>query len=135
MSFLCWLATATQYDRSNTSRVVNMATTVLMIAALLLAIYLAIRDLNFLPSTSTKIAVLALAAIYPDLYILLHWISTSSAGVGFLSGSPVTPLSATPYSAGFSAMDKLGAAAPLSSASQYSAGSSEMTSSSSLGDL
>lgn len=96
MSLLCWIATATQYDRSNTSHVINTVTTVVMLLALLLAIYLAIRDLGFLQNTSTKIAVLALAIIYPDLYILLHWISTASAGVGFLSGSPVTPLQ-TPY--------------------------------------
>lgn len=132
MSLLCWLANATQYDRSNTSRFVNMATTALMIGALLLAIYLAIHDLGFLQSTSTKVAVLALAAIYPDLYILLHWISTSSAGVGFLSGSPVTPLSATPYSTSFGlgSSEKLGAGAPASSGSLFSAGSSEATSSS-----
>jgi hypothetical protein len=96
MSLLCWIATATQYDRSNTSHVINTVSTVVMLLALLLAIYLAIRDLGFLQNTSTKIAVLALAIIYPDLYILLHWISTASAGVGFLSGSPVTPLQ-TPY--------------------------------------
>ena len=106
MSILCWLASSTQHDRSNSSKVVNALVTTLMIVMLIVAIYLAVRDMGYLQNSSTKFAILALALFYPDLYILLHWISTSSSGVGFFSGAPVTPLpqsspaSYTPFSAG-----------------------------------
>ncbi len=54
-----------------------------------LAIYLAIRDMQFLPHTSTKIWVFLLAFFLPDLYVLLHGISSSAPGVGFFAGSPM----------------------------------------------
>jgi hypothetical protein len=95
---LCWINGWTQHDRTNGSKTVNALTTIAMIALLALAIYLAIRDLNFLQHTSTKVFILLLAILYPDLYVLLHGISTSSVGLGFFSGAPVTPLSGgTPY--------------------------------------
>ena len=54
-----------------------------------LALYLAIRDMQFLPHTSTKVWVFLLAFFLPDLYVLLHGISSSAQGVGFFAGSPM----------------------------------------------
>ena len=96
MSLLCWLANGTQNGNSNPSKTINTVVTTMMIVMLVLAIYLAIRDMSFLPSVTTKMAILALAILYPDLYILLHWISTSTTNVPFLSGAPMTPLSYGP---------------------------------------
>ena len=54
-----------------------------------LAIYLAIRDMQFLQRTSTKIWVLLLAILVPELYVVLHGISSSAQGVSFFAGSPM----------------------------------------------
>ncbi len=63
-----------------------------------LAIYLAIRDMQFLPRTSTKIWVFLLAFFLPELYVLLHGISSSAQGVGFFSGAPLPGGSLMPQS-------------------------------------
>lgn len=55
----------------------------------LLAVFLAIKDMNLLTSFSTKIWVLLLAVLMPELYIILHGISSSSMGVSFFTGSPI----------------------------------------------
>ena len=55
----------------------------------ILAIVLAIKDMNLLSSLSTKLWVLALAVILPELYVILHGISSSSMGVNFFTGSPI----------------------------------------------
>jgi len=56
---------------------------------LALAVFLAVKDMGLLQHTSTKIWVLLLAVTFPELYIILHGISTSSMGVSFFTGSPV----------------------------------------------
>lgn len=81
------------------------ATVILIIyfVLLIMAIYLAVRDMQFLPRTSTKMWVLALSIIFPDLYVLLHGVSSSSQGVPFFAGSPMpggTTLPASPDSFG-----------------------------------
>ena len=53
------------------------------------SIFLAIKDLNLLQHTSTKVWVMILAIFMPELYVILHGISTSSMSVNFFSGSPV----------------------------------------------
>jgi len=58
-------------------------------AVFALAIFLAVKDLNLLSHMSTKVWVFLLAALMPELYVILHGISSSSMGVGFFSGSPV----------------------------------------------
>lgn len=77
-------------DKSN--QAAKVAATIVGVAyfvLFVLAIYLAIRDMQFLPHTSTKIWVLVLAFFFPDLYVLLHGISSSAQGVGFFAGSPM----------------------------------------------
>ena len=54
-----------------------------------LAIFLAIKDMSFLDRTSTKIWVFLLSIFFPELFVILHGISTSSMGVNFLTGSPI----------------------------------------------
>lgn len=53
------------------------------------AIFLAIKDMSFLEKTSTKIWIFLLSIFFPELFVLLHGISTSSMGVNFFTGSPI----------------------------------------------
>lgn len=79
-----WLASQEEKNKG-----MRMMITVLWFLVLALAIYLAIKDMNLLTHTSTKIWVFALAIAFPELFIVLTGISTTSMGVGFFSGSPV----------------------------------------------
>ena len=53
------------------------------------AIFLAIKDMSFLERTSTKVWVFLLSIFFPELFVILHGISTSSMGVSFFTGSPI----------------------------------------------
>ena len=53
------------------------------------AIFLAIKDMSFLERTSTKVWIFLLSIFVPELFVLLHGISTSSMGVNFFTGSPI----------------------------------------------
>jgi len=63
--------------------------TILWYAILVLALFLAVKDMGMLTHGMTKVGVILLAAMFPELYVILHLISTSSMGVGFFSGSPI----------------------------------------------
>lgn len=77
-------------DKSNQmAKVVATIIGIVYFVLFVLALYLAIRDMQFLPHTSTKIWVITLAFFFPDLYVLLHGISSSAQGVGFFEGSPM----------------------------------------------
>lgn len=54
-----------------------------------LAIFLAIKDMSFLERGSTKVWMFLLCLFFPELFIVLHGISTSSMGVSFFGGSPI----------------------------------------------
>ena len=54
-----------------------------------LAIYLAIRDMQFLPNLSSKVWVLIFALMCPEIYTILHGLSSSAQGIGFFAGSPM----------------------------------------------
>jgi hypothetical protein len=56
---------------------------------LALALFLAIKDIGLVTHTATKVWIVLLAAVMPELFIMLHGVSTSSMGVGFFSGSPI----------------------------------------------
>jgi len=56
---------------------------------LALALFLAIKDIGLVSHTGTKIGIVLLALAMPELFCILHLISTSSMGVGFFSGSPI----------------------------------------------
>jgi len=86
MSTLTWLGfNCSKREATAWSMFIN----VVQLAILGLAIFLAIKDMGMIPHTATKIWVLALALLLPELFLILHGISTSSLGVSFFSGSPV----------------------------------------------
>ena len=89
MTTLALLTSMTDNDRSNTSKTFNAIMTFFMFALLVLALYLAIRDMSLQMHTSTKVWVFLLAALEPTLYCVLHGISTSLSGNSFFQSSPI----------------------------------------------
>jgi hypothetical protein len=79
-----WLASTESKDKA-----ARRAVQIIFWVLLALAVFLAVKDMGLLQHTSTKIWVLLLAISFPELYIVLHGISTSSMGVNFFTGSPV----------------------------------------------
>jgi hypothetical protein len=85
MSLLCiWLASQEEKNKST-----RMIIQVIFWVLLALAVFLAVKDMGLLSHTSTKVYVLLLAILFPELYVILHGISTSSMGVNFFTGSPI----------------------------------------------
>jgi hypothetical protein len=93
-------------DKNATAKTIATIIAIVYFVLIILAIYLAIRDMQYLPHMSTKIWVFALAFFLPELYVLLHGISSSAQGVNFFSGAPI-PSSMMPSSPGESAMSMM----------------------------
>jgi hypothetical protein len=53
------------------------------LAVFAIAIFLAIRDMDSLHDTTTKVWAFLLAIFLPELYVILHGLSNASMGVGF----------------------------------------------------
>ena len=69
------------------------------VVSLALAVFLAVREFETLPSLSAKAALLTIAVLYPDLFVLVQWVTTSMQGVSLLSNTPLgiyLPPSAAP---------------------------------------
>lgn len=90
MSSLTYVSAMTKDERSNTARVINAITTFVQIGLIVVALILVVRDLSSVKGASLKFAILALALLMPELYVILHWISTSSMGLGFWTGAPLS---------------------------------------------
>lgn len=78
---------------SQASKAMTNIVVALIFLLYVVAIYLAVRDMKYLPQTSTKIWILLLALLFPDLYCIFHGLSSSSQGVAFFAGTPITSLS------------------------------------------
>ena len=85
MLFVCSTNDKSGQGMKTVASVIGLVYIVLFV----LAIYLAIRDMQFLQHTSTKVWVLLLALLVPELYVVLHGISSSAQGVSFFAGSPM----------------------------------------------
>lgn len=85
MLFVCSTNDKSGQGMKTVASVIGLVYIVLFV----LAIYLAIRDMQFLQRTSTKIWVLLLSILVPELYVVLHGISSSAQGVSFFAGSPM----------------------------------------------
>jgi hypothetical protein len=93
---------------------------VLYVLLFVLAIFLAIKDINLLSHTTTKLFVLALAVLIPELYVILHGISSSSMGVSFFTGSPIESRMLQGWGGDGGVKSKLGADVELPSPSETS---------------
>jgi hypothetical protein len=125
------LASASNEKPSQAAKTTITISIVIIFVLYVVAIYLAIRDMKYLPKTSTKVWVLLLSIFCPELYVILHGISSSSQGVSFFAGSPmpgmsggmgssILPETLSAASAGLG----LGAGPGMTSPSTLSAGSS-----------
>ena len=119
MSLLPYLIGVTSSDRNNTAKAVNGVMSVLFLILLALAVFLAIRDMGALQGTAPKIWLFLFAVFVPEVYVVIHGLSSSSMGVGFFSESLVDV-------PGFSSMlgqhtPSLGSASRQSPASAFAA--------------
>ena len=105
MSLIPTTLSATSSDRNNSVKAVNALLIVLYLGCLTLSIFLAIRDMGALHNTASKVWLFLLAALMPELYVLIHGLSTSTLGLGFFSETmPNTPVLSSPTSAGSTIM-------------------------------
>jgi hypothetical protein len=79
-----WLASTEEKNK-----MVKKSIQILYYILTAVAIFLAIKDMSFLERTSTKVWVFLLSIFFPELFVILHGISTSSMGVNFFTGSPI----------------------------------------------
>lgn len=89
MSLLPYLISVTSTDRNNTAKAINGLTTVLFLILLAVAVYLAIQDMASLQGTAPKVWLFLFAVFVPEVYVVIHGLSSSSMGVGFFSESLV----------------------------------------------
>lgn len=85
MTFLAMCASS-QDEKSKGVKYLIMG---VYVAVLALAIFVAFKDIGMVPRTGTKIGIMLLALLFPELFLILTLISTSSMGVGFFSGTPI----------------------------------------------
>ena len=76
-------------ERNKANQCVGTAVVAAVLAVLGLSLFLAVRDMSLLSNTTTKVWVFLMALFMPELYVVLHGISSSSAGLGFFEGAPV----------------------------------------------
>lgn len=84
-----YLISVTSTDRNNTAKAINGLVTVLFLVLLAVAVYLAIRDMASLEGTAPKVWLFLFAVFVPEVYVVIHGLSSSSMGVGFFSESLV----------------------------------------------
>uniref|UniRef100_A0A6C0C1X6 Uncharacterized protein n=1 Tax=viral metagenome TaxID=1070528 RepID=A0A6C0C1X6_9ZZZZ len=90
MSMLPYLSSVTCTEKNNnTAKVVNALATVVYFAVFGLAIFLAIRDMNSLDTTASKVWLFVFALFAPELYVIIHGLSSSSMGMPFFSETAV----------------------------------------------
>jgi hypothetical protein len=85
MSLVPWLTIATSNDRNNSTKTLNAIMSITYIAILALAAFLAILDMGSLEGTAPKVWLFLLAVFAPELYVILHGLSSSSLGLPFFS--------------------------------------------------
>lgn len=112
MSLLPLLSSVTCTEKdNNTAKVINAMATIIYFVVFALAIFLAIRDMNSLDTTTSKIWLFVFALFAPELYVIIHGLSSSSMGMPFFAETAVevpfvthqtqrafTPSSETPVS-------------------------------------
>jgi hypothetical protein len=105
MSMLAWISSITCNDKNNTAKTLNTLVSITYFAVFVLAIFLAIRDMNSLDNTASKVWLFLFAIFAPELYVIIHGLSSSSMGVSFFAETPVevafASRGATPLSSAF----------------------------------
>lgn len=93
MSLLTYLVTtsapAAERNDAGMSKLINNLASFVYIVILGLAVFLAVRDMGSLHSTGPKVWLFCLAIFAPELYVILHGLSSSSMGMPFFSDAMV----------------------------------------------
>jgi hypothetical protein len=89
MSLLAYISSVTSNDRNNGARTLNGLAQLTFIAAFALAIFLAIRDMSSLEGTAPKVWLFLFAVFCPELYVIVHGLSSATLGRPFFADSPV----------------------------------------------
>ena len=89
MSLLAYLLCVTGSGRNNSAKAVNAFLSCLYITVFALAVFLSVRDMGTLPSTTSKVWLLLLAVFCPEAYVIIHGLSSSSMGLPFFAEAPV----------------------------------------------
>ena len=76
-------------ERNKANHCIGTVAVAVVLGVLGLSLYLASRDMSLLSNGATKVWVFLLALLMPELYVVLHGVSSSSAGLGFFEGAPV----------------------------------------------
>jgi hypothetical protein len=76
----------TSEKSSTTMKTAAAIFSVIYFLIFVVAIYLAIRDMQFVPQTATKFWLIAAAILCPEVYILFHGLTSSAAGESFFGG-------------------------------------------------
>lgn len=90
MSLLSYLSSVTCTEKNNnTAKVINALATTVYFAVFALAIFLAIRDMNALDTTISKVWLFVFALFAPELYVIIHGLSSSSMGIPFFGETAI----------------------------------------------
>ena len=76
-------------NESGLSKLVNSTASLAYVLLLALAVFLAVRDMSALHTPAPKIWLICLAVFAPELYVILHGLSSSSMGMPFFSDALV----------------------------------------------
>ena len=85
MSMLGYLTSVTANDRNGGAKTVNNFVSLLFLVFFAMAIFLAIRDMGALHGTASKCWLFAFAVFAPELYVIIHGLSSASMGIPFFS--------------------------------------------------
>jgi len=89
MSLLAYLLAVTCNDRNNSAKSMNGIVSLVFLVVFALAIFLAIRDMGSLEGTMPKVWLFMFAVFAPELYVIIHGLSSSTMGIPFFSESVV----------------------------------------------
>ena len=85
MSLLPLVMHATSTRRNNVEKTANTIIMVLFLCILAISVFLALRDMSALQGTAPKMWLLIFAVLVPEVYVVIHGLSSSSLGMGFFS--------------------------------------------------
>lgn len=90
---LALLFASTQSEKTAQSKTTSIVIVIIYLVLVALAVFLALKDMGQMHSTSAKVWLMLLAVGFPDLFVILHGLSTSSHGLSFFAADPISPLS------------------------------------------
>ena len=116
MTLLDFVKSSTVNDRNH--KMLDASVSIFYVVLTVVALFLAIRDMGALSGTTSKLWLFCLAVFIPELYVILHGLSSASMGVGFFSDAMIDLQSLTPSTHAGSSLSPHDVGATLSSAAE-----------------